>query len=219
MKKKNVIISVVCSVFFIMCVGAGIILFPKVKEENIAYSTSIEDLFDKEGNFYVYFNRKECPYCDNIKEDIKNFKQGNEVYEIDAEACKGTRNYDWDSHEKKYDVEIGEKDSTGKIMFYDGMNENLIKEKYPPIFYKVIWANENYAALHEGKEAGKVYAVSTHPYIKKEELNKDKFVLGGVPTLVEFENHKVINFYFDDKEIIEFLESDTQPLDKYWNLD
>ena len=156
MKKKNVIISVVCSVFFIMCVGAGIILFTKVKEENIAYSTSIEDLFDKEGHFYVYFNRKECPYCDNIKEDIKNFKQGNEVYEIDAEACKGTRNYDWDSHEKKYDVEIGEKDSTGKIMFYDGMNENLIKEKYPPIFYKVIWANENYAALHEGKEAGKV---------------------------------------------------------------
>lgn len=42
---------------------------------------------------------------------------------------------------------------------------------------------------------------------------------GGVPALVEFENHKVINFYFDDKEIIDFLESDTQPLDKYWNLD
>lgn len=84
---------------------------------------------------------------------------------------------------------------------------------------KIIWANENYAALHEGKEAGKVYAISTHPNIKKEELSEKKFVLGGVPTLVEFENHKVINFYFDDKEIIDFLESDTQPLDKYWNLD
>ena len=144
---------------------------------------------------------------------------GNAVYEIDAEACKGTRNYDWDSHEKKYDVEIGEKDSTGKIVFYDGLDENLIKEKYPPIHYKIIWANENYAALHEGKEAGKVYAISTHPNIKKEELSEKKFVLGGVPTLVEFENHKVINFYFDDKEIIDFLESDTQPLDKYWNLE
>ena len=121
--------------------------------------------------------------------------------------------------EKKYDVEIGEKDSTGKIVFYDGLDENLIKEKYPPIHYKIIWANENYAALHEGKEAGKVYAISTHPNIKKEELSEKKFVLGGVPTLVEFENHKVINFYFDDKEIIDFLESDTQPLDKYWNLD
>ena len=73
--------------------------------------------------------------------------------------------------------------------------------------------------LHEGKEAGKVYAISTHPNIKKEELSEKKFVLGGVPTLVEFENHKVINFYFDDKEIIDFLESDTQPLDKYWNLE
>ena len=75
MKKKSVIISVVCSAFFIVCVGAGIILFPKVKEESIAYSTSIEDLFEKEGHFYVYFNRKECPYCDNIKKDIKKCNQ------------------------------------------------------------------------------------------------------------------------------------------------
>ena len=155
--------------------GAAIILFPKVKEETIAYSTSIEDLFEKEGHFYVYFNRKECPYCDNIEDDIKQFKKENAVYEIDAEACKGTRNYDWDSHEKKYDVEIGEKDSTRKIVFYDGLDENLIKEKYPPIHYKIIWANENYAALHEGKEAGKVYAISTHPNIKKEELSEKKF--------------------------------------------
>ena len=127
---KNIIISIACSIFFIICVGATIILFPKIKEETIAYSTSIEDLFEKEGHFYVYFNRKECPYCDNIEDDIKQFKKENAVYEIDAEACKGTRNYDWDSHEKKYDVEIGEKDSTGKIVFYDGLDENLIKEKY-----------------------------------------------------------------------------------------
>ena len=42
MKKKNIIISIACSIFFIICVGATIILFPKVKEETIAYSTSIE---------------------------------------------------------------------------------------------------------------------------------------------------------------------------------
>lgn len=178
MKKKNIIISIACSIFFIICVGATIILFPKVKEETIAYSTSIEDLFEKEGHFYVYFNRKECPYCDNIEDDIKQFKKENAVYEIDAEACKGTRNYDWDSHEKKYDVEIGEKDSTGKIVFYDGLDENLIKEKYPPIHYKIIWANENYAALHEGKEAGKVYAISTHPNIKKRSYPKRNLCWG-----------------------------------------
>lgn len=51
MKKKNIIISMVCSIFFIICVGAAIVLFPKVKEETIAYSTSIEDLFEKEGHF------------------------------------------------------------------------------------------------------------------------------------------------------------------------
>ena len=68
----------------------------------------------------------------------------------------------------------------------------MIKEKYPPIHYKIIWANENYAALHEGKEAGKVYAISTHPKYKKKRSYPKKKILcwGGVPTLVEFENHK-----------------------------
>ena len=55
MKKKNIIISIACSIFFIICVGATIILFPKVKEETIAYSTSIEDLFEKEGTFLCIF--------------------------------------------------------------------------------------------------------------------------------------------------------------------
>lgn len=40
MKKKNIIISIACSIFFIICVGATIILFPKVKEETIAYEYS-----------------------------------------------------------------------------------------------------------------------------------------------------------------------------------
>lgn len=219
MKKKNIIFSIGCGVFLIVCIGIGVILFPKVKEESIAYTTSIEDLFEKDGHFYVYFNRKECPYCDNIKNDMEKFKKTDTVLEIDAEACSGTRSYDWDAHEKKYDVEIGEKDNNGKIIFYDGLNEKTIKEKYPPIHYKIVWANENYAAVHDGKEAGKIYAISTHPDVKEKDLRKDRFVLGGVPTLVEFEDHQVINFYFDDKEIIDFLESDTQPLDKYWNLD
>lgn len=57
MKKKNIIISIACSIFFIICVGAAIILFPKVKEETIAYSTSIEGMLRKmliyEGIIYV----------------------------------------------------------------------------------------------------------------------------------------------------------------------
>ncbi|RGS67702.1 hypothetical protein DWX77_16515, partial [Blautia obeum] len=38
MKKKNIIISIACSIFFIICVGAAIILFPKVKIISIACS-------------------------------------------------------------------------------------------------------------------------------------------------------------------------------------
>lgn len=34
------------------------------------------------------------------------------------------REYDWEMHEKTYDVEIGEKKSNGEISYYDGLNEN-----------------------------------------------------------------------------------------------
>ncbi len=46
-----------------------------------------------------------------------------------------------------------------------------------------------------------------------------EIVLPGIPMLVEFDDNRIVNYYFDDKEILHFLNSETEPIGKYWNLD
>ncbi len=221
MRKRIIISFIVLFVFFFIGIGSFFLL-PKVREETAgsrAVKYTLEQLYNQSGHFYVYFNREDCPYCDNVKKDIEKFAKEEKVIMVDTESLKGIKNYDWDAHEVKYDVEIGEKTDGGEIKFYNDKTESDIKQLYPPSNYKIIWVNNRYAELHEGKEYGKVYAVYTHPVLEKEELKKDNLIIPAVPILMEFSNHEVINYFFDDKEIIGFLNLHTKPLDSYWNLD
>lgn len=221
MRKK--IMNGIIVLFVLILIGGGaFFLLPKVREEtassrNVKYT--LEQLYSLNGHFYVYFNREDCPYCDNVKTDIEELAGHEKVIMVDTELLKGIQNYDWDAHEAKYDVEIGEKTDGGEIKFYDGKTEKDIKQLYPPLNYKILWVNKRYAELHEGKEFGKVYAVYTHPVLEKDDLKKENLIIPAVPILVEFNDHEVINYFFDDKEIIGHLNSNTKPLDSYWNLD
>lgn len=197
-------------------------MMPRVMEEttgsrNIKYT--LDQLYNQKGHFYVYFNRNDCPYCNNVEKDIEKFAKDKKVIMVDTELLKGIKNYDWDAHEVKYDVEIGEKTDEGDIKFYDEKTEKDIKQLYPPLNYKILWVNKRYAELHEGKKYGKVYAVYTHPVLTKNDLKKENLIIPAVPILMEFRDHEVINYFFDDKEIISFLNLNTKPLDHYWNLD
>ncbi|MDW2800053.1 hypothetical protein RZO55_20985 [Clostridium boliviensis] len=221
MRKK--IINSIIVLFVLLFIGGGLFfLVPRVREEttgsrNIKYT--LEQLYNQSGHFYVYFNREDCPYCDNVKKDIEKFAKDEKVIMVDTELLKGIKNYDWDAHEVKYDVEIGEKTDGRAIKFYDGKTEKDIKQLYPSLNYKILWVNQRYAELHEGKKYGKVYAVYTHPVLEKEDLKKENLIIPAVPILMEFRDHVVINYFFDDKEIIAFLKLNTKPLDSYWNLD
>lgn len=219
---RKITISIIA---FICILFLGVIiyfLFPKVKAEIISddlNQKTIEEMFAEKGNFYVYFSRKDCRYCENIDADIKDFASRENVYTVDPELCKNIKSYDWDKHELENDVEVGRMLEDGKIEYYNDLTEKGIKEKYPPLYYKIVLANEGYTELHKGKEEGKIYAISTRPTLEDSDFQVDNFVIPAIPILIEFNNNKVVNYYFDDKEIIDFLESDTVPLDKYWNLE
>ena len=216
--KKVRIVSVLISALIVgIIVG---VLAPNAKKELTNNDQmSVDNMFDIKDHFYVLFARDDCRYCENIENDIDNLSKKANVYVVDPELCKKIKSYDWDAHELKYDVEIGEMQDDGNILFYHDMTEKNIKEKYPPIDYKIVLVNDRYAELHEGKEVGKIYAIYTHPVLDETDLTVDNFCVPAIPMLIEFDQNKVVNYYFDDKEIIAYLNSDTEPLDKYWNLE
>ncbi len=217
-KIKIIIMSIIIVVFGILIYR----LIPMAKEEVLnsnVEQVSLNEIFNTKGHFYVYFSREDCRYCKNIEKDINDLSSNLTVYMVDPELCENIIGYDWDEHELKYDVEIGEMLSNGDIKYYNDLTEKDIKEQYPAIDYKIVLANERYVELHKGKEAGKIYAVYTHPVLEKSDFQIDNFCVPAIPILVEFDSNNVIKYYFDDKEIIEYLGSDTEPLDKYWNLE
>lgn len=218
-KKYSTIIILLISISFIIGI---IVTLPKAMNEmkvnNINQQISMNEIFNKKGKFYVYFYKNDCPYCINIDDDIKKFNNDNTVFYLnidEAEEKMGV--YDWNKHKVKFDVEIGEK-VEATIKFTDGLNEDTIEKKYPFENYMIKLADQKYAQFYQGIEVNKIYAVSTHPQLSENDLEENNFVIPGVPLLVEFSNHKAVKYYFDDKEIIRFLNSNTIPLDSYWNL-
>lgn len=216
---KKVLYLVVSLTLVMLFGGMFAYLWPKVKIETFGNnSATLEELFAKQGHYYVYFYRDECRYCANIETEINDFANTQELYRVDTELLSNIQSYDWDQHGVKFDVEIGRIDETGDIEYYHNLNEKDIVEIFPPVSYNIVIATEGYVTLHDEKEEGRVYAVSTHPILNETDLKVENFVLPGVPILVEFDNGKAVNYYFDDKEILVFLESDIEPLGKYWNL-
>lgn len=215
MRKNCIIFSFVILIFMLVI----FYLIPgAVKELSIKscpQKISLSDFFSNDDNFYVYFYKEDCSYCENVSDDIKEFEKNNKVIQVNINNFEKMQSYDWMNHEKIYDIEIGEIQGDN-IIFYDNYDKEMIIEKYPPLFYQIVRADYNYTILHEGKNIDKVYAIYTHPQLTKEDLKEENFILPGVPMLLEFKNKQVINYYFDDKEILGFLQSNKRSKDPYW---
>lgn len=180
MKKK--VINLIIFVLLVMMFGCLFAyLWPKAKNE--AFETEgmdLEEIFTKKGHYYVYFYRGECRYCTNIEVEIDAFANNVELYRVNTELLNNTQEYDWEQHGAEFDVEIGRVGENGNIEYYNNLNEKDVMEIFPPDNYYIIIATEGYAAIHNGKEEGKVYAISTHPFLSEDDLQVNNFVLPGV---------------------------------------
>lgn len=132
MKKKSYIAGIICTTI-IICM-AGVLLYRNIFaiERSNAYeglnTITMDEIFEKPGNFYVYAQRSGCPYCDNVKDEIIQFAKSNSLFVLDTQADenKDAKDYDWTNHHIKYDEEIGEV-VNGKNIFYDGLTRNTLK--------------------------------------------------------------------------------------------
>ena len=223
MKKKSYIAGIICTTI-IICM-AGVLLYRNIFaiERSNAYeglsTITMDEIFEKPGNFYVYAQRSGCPYCDNVKDEIIQFAKSNSLFVLDTQADenKDAKDYDWTNHHIKYDEEIGEV-VNGKNIFYDGLTRNTLKNKYSPLDYTIKAADKDFVKLNEDKVIGKIYAVRESPIIDYTDATKDNFIIAAVPMLYHIENGNIENFYFGDAQILQFLVSNKLPLDEYINL-
>ncbi|MGO5313939.1 hypothetical protein ACTQ1O_05945 [Bilifractor sp. LCP21S3_A7] len=215
-RKKLVLILIFIVIMLLFSLIVCFFIHPKMESEKSTYGVKVNELFSNKEHYYVYFYKDDCRYCKNIESAVNDFSKTHKLKKVNVESCVGLKDFDWESFEKDNDVKIGYENGSGDIIYNQNMNASQVEKKYPPLLYKIVLINQDYATLHKGKKAGEVYAVSTHPQLQ---FRKNNFVVPGVPMLIEFNKGKVVNYYFDDKEIINFLHVNIKPLDNYWNLE
>lgn len=75
MKNKVVILVIMSLIFILGNLGCGFMNKNEIE---------IKEIFSqKEDEYYIYFYKDDCPYCDMVTEEIKLLEQGNiKVYKI-----------------------------------------------------------------------------------------------------------------------------------------
>jgi len=212
-KHKGYIVGIL---FGVLLLGAASFFLYReyVKDQN-SYSEleeiNIDQVFDLGGSYYIYFQRAECPYCDNVRDDIIDFSKKERVYMLDtrAEGNENLKDYDWDTHEQQYDKEIGEvKD--GEAILYDGITADQLEEVYSPQEY-TIQARED---LNDSS-VEKIYAILEAPVIDFTDVSPHNLIVPAVPYMIYVENGIISQDYFGDTQILVLLESTCKPLDEY----
>lgn len=220
MKRKWYVLGIIG--LAVIIAGAGYLLYQGLKESDNPYkeldTVKLEDFFEKPGDYYVYAQRAGCPYCDNVKEEIIQFSKNNQLYVFDtrAEGNEDIKGYDWSEHHKEYDEEIGIVNN-GKMEFYNGLTEELLKDKYSPLDYTIKVADKDFVELNDGKEEGKIYTIRESPIIDYSDASNSNLIIAAVPTLFHVKDGQIKSYYFGDVQILDFLGVDKAPLDEYIN--
>lgn len=188
----------------------------QIKEKDAASLNEItsKQILDRGGEYYVYFQRKECPYCNNVKEDIIKLSKKQQVYMVNTEeqGNENLKDYDWDLHQKKHNILIGEM-KNGKPIFNGNLTVENIQKKYSPLKYTIQTRVDE-----DDKSKEKIYAILEEPVIDIESISPDNLVIPAVPYLIYVKDGSVIEDYFGDTQILHFLKSRKKPLDEYMQI-
>lgn len=173
-----------------------------------------ESLNQKDKSYYLYYYMKDCYYCNLIKEDMFNFaKKHKNIYFVDIDKYKNQRiKYDWESFNTKNDKEIGYSKDGKSITYYEGESEDKYlhtkeKNKYGKTkMYEIVIADKEYKNENKNAKLGKVYAKEIIPEIDYSKYKYgDKLIIAGSPTLLYVTNGKIDDFYFDSRDIGEYV--------------
>ncbi|MEG0709297.1 MAG: hypothetical protein RR481_03595 [Longicatena sp.] len=218
MNKKIITVIAICAVILI---GVFSIYWkisdnnPYNKYKNISAK---EVLNQKEDKYFVYYYMKDCYYCNLVKENIFKYASDNSnTYFVDLEKySKDRETFDWVEFNSKNDIEVGTSKDGKTITYYPNENEEkylntIEKNKYGKAKqYEIIIADQEYQNTNKNAKIGKVYASLLIPEINYSQYKYgDKIVIAGAPTLFKVENGKISDFYFDSRDINEFLEGDS----------
>ena len=125
-------------------------------------------------NYFVYFYKKDCPYCKKIEKDIIKFSSNkkNKVYFVDvSQHKKDIIQYDWVDFHTNNDIEIGKLTKSGKVKYYKEFSKNYfknnkIKNKFDKtVEVKIITADKEYKKQNKNAKSGYVYASIQTPEI------------------------------------------------------
>lgn len=173
-----------------------------------------EALTQIEGEYYVYYYKKNCPYCIKIEPLFLEFANKEKVYIIDVSKFGNkSKNYDWKSLHEANDIEIGVQNADKSITYFSGED----KEKYlvpqgknqygKEKRYEIVVADKEYISSNKNARIGYVYASILTPEINYAEVsNSNDIVIAGVPTLLHINDGHIEGFYFDSEEIAEYIQ-------------
>jgi hypothetical protein len=215
-KRLFVVVSIGLATVLIL-----VFLYTKVSNDDI-YSdykkiNRKEVLSQKESRYLVYYYMEDCYDCRLVEKEFmeKSSKIDDEIYLVDLNDWDNSGNsYDWKEHHKNYDIEIGQLNDDDKEEFYENesedkyLNGNLKNEYDSLIDYEIVICDKTYQFENVNAELDKIYAKNNTPNIKKDAKTEDEIEIPGAPMLLEIEDKKISEIYFDTKVIEYFKEID-----------
>lgn len=173
------------------------------------------EIFQQESeDYYVYFYKERCPYCNEVKPAINEFAAaGGNIYGVDyAVLSNRVKGYDWAETANKYNKKIGHVNDDGSKQFLPGESEakylnSTEKNAYGKVIrYQITKIDEYNISDFPGSTIGDLYAEVQTPEINYAEItDPSDLIIAGVPTMLHISYGKIDTFYFDSTEIGEFL--------------